>query len=253
MPHRRHFLVFTAAAAVLAFSSGAAQARDWGWGGERVKGSGDQGSEVREPGAFAGVATSGGFKLLIRQSATNKVEIRTDKNLLPYIETKIVESGKGRTLEVRVKRGYNISATEATRLVVDMPQLRLVSVSGSGDVKVEPMKTGAVEASISGSGDIKFDRLLSERLGISVSGSGDVGGSGKTGSLKISVAGSGDVRLRDLEAQEAEVSIAGSGDAVVNVSKKLDVSVAGSGDVTYVGSPEISTSIAGSGKLKKLN
>ncbi len=249
---RRIFLALTAAALV----ASTAQAHDWGWnfgGGERVKGSGEIASESRDTGAFDGVSLTGGFKAQIRQAAGNKVEIRTDKNILPYIETKVVENGKGRTLEIGVKRGYNISTSNTPTLVLDMPQLRQLSVAGSGDVKIEPMKTGAVDISIAGSGDIKFDNLMSERLGVSVSGSGDVSGTGKTGNLKISVAGSGDVKLRGMEADEGKVTIAGSGDAEVNVKGKLNVSVAGSGDVGYVGSPEISTSIAGNGKVKKIN
>ncbi|MBV8503784.1 MAG: DUF2807 domain-containing protein [Paucibacter sp.] len=250
MQKRRLFLALTATALV----AGAAHAHDWNWGGgERIKGSGEFASETRDTGAFDGVSLTGGFKVQIRQGAGNKVELKADKNILPYIETKVVDGGKGRTLEVGVKRGYSISTGNTPQLVLDMPQLRLVSISGSGDVKVEPMKTGPVDISIAGSGDIKLDALQSESLGVSVSGSGDVSGSGKTGSLKISVAGSGDVKLRGLEAEEGKVTIAGSGDAEVNVSKKLHISVAGSGDVSYVGSPEISTSIAGNGKVKKLN
>jgi len=250
MQQRRLFLALAATALV----AGAAQAHDWSWGSrERVKGSGEIASETREPGAFDGVAMSGDFKIVIRQSSSNKVEIKTDKNILPLIETRISDSGKGRTLEIGVKRGYNISPSNTPQLVVEMPQLRQVSIAGSGDIKVEPMKTGAVEMSISGSGDLKFDSLQSERLGVSVSGSGDVSGTGKTGELKVSVAGSGDVKLRDMPADDVKVSIAGSGDVVVNAAKKLHVSVAGAGDVSYVGSPEISTSIAGSGKVKKLN
>jgi hypothetical protein len=242
-----------ALAAVGLFAS-TAQA-DWGWnwgGGERVQGSGEIASETRDPGAFDGVTMTGGFKVLVRQAGSNKVEVKADKNLLPYIETRVVDGSKGRTLEVGVKRGYSINASSTPQLVLDMPQLRLLSIAGSGDVKVAPMKTGAVDLDIAGSGDLKLEQLQSERLGISVSGSGDVSGSGKTGTLKVSVAGSGDVKLRALEAEEAKVSIAGSGDAEVNATRKLSVSVAGSGDVGYVGSPEISTSIAGNGKVKKL-
>ena len=250
MTQRRIFLALTAAALV----AGTAQAHDWSWGGgERIKGSGEITSETRDTGAFDGVSLTGGFKAQIRQSSSNKVVITADKNILPYIETKVIESGKGHTLEIGFKRGYSINTSNTPKLVLDMPQMRQVSIAGSGDIKVEPMKTGAVELSIAGSGDVKFDNLQSERLGVSVSGSGDVGGTGKTGFLKVSVAGSGDVKLRGMEAEEAKVSIAGSGDAEVNVSKKLNVSVAGSGDVGYVGSPEISTSVAGNGKVRKLN
>ena len=251
---RRLFLASVAIAATAMITNTAQAGWDWNWGsGERIKGSGEVTSEMRDPGAFDGVSMSGGFKVLIRQASASKVELKAEKNLLPYIETKIVEGSKGRTLEIGVKKGYNISSSVTPQLVLDMPQLRLVSIAGSGDVKIEPMKTGAVDVSIAGSGDLKFEQLQSERLDISVAGSGDVRGSGKTGMLKVSVAGSGDVKLRGMEAEEAKVSISGSGDAEINAIKKLHISVAGSGDVGYVGSPEISTSIAGNGKVKKLN
>jgi len=251
---RRFFLLTALSAAALAASP--AQAWTWNWGsGERVSGNGEPGSEVREPGAFDGVAVAGGFKVLIRQAATGnatRVEINTDKNLLPYIETKVVEGGKGRTLEVGPKRGYNVSATLGPVITIDMPSLRSVAVAGSGTVNVQAMKTAGVEASIAGSGDIHFSGLDTERLGLRISGSGDIVAAGRTAQLQVSIAGAGDVKAAELSADEVKVSIAGSGDAQVQAGRKLNVSIAGSGDVKYVGSPEISSSIAGSGKVHKL-
>ncbi|MDN3921396.1 head GIN domain-containing protein [Roseateles violae] len=252
MSNKQRRLLIIATAALLA-GAGSAQAWSWNASGERINGSGEAGSEVREVGVFDGISTSGGFKVLIRQGASNRLELKADNNLLAYFETKVVEGSKGRVLEVSPKRGYNLHTTITPQLVLDMPQLRSISIAGSGDIKVEAMKTPAVEASISGSGNIIFDKLESERLGLKVSGSGDVVAAGRTQQLSVSVAGSGDVKARALEADEVKVSIAGSGDAKVTAVKKLNVSIAGSGDVSYAGSPEISMSVAGSGKVKKLD
>ncbi|WP_349744553.1 head GIN domain-containing protein [Roseateles cavernae] len=241
------------AVAVIALSGLAAlspaQAWDWTFGsGERVKGSGEAASEKRSPGSFDAITLSGEFKVLVRQAATESVEIRADKNLLPLIETQLV----GSTLEVRTKKGYRLSGTMPIQVNVDIGALRALAVNGSGDIRVETMKTPQLDASISGSGDVRFAELFSERVGFKVSGSGDILAKGRINSLAVSVAGSGDVKASELVADEVKVSIAGSGDVQVQANKQLKVSIAGSGDVRYLGSPEISSSVAGSGSIKRL-
>ncbi len=224
----------------------------WNWGGERIVGNGDVATEARDLGAFDGVSLAGGFNAVIRQGATTKVEVTTDRNLLPYVETRIVEGSKGRTLEIEPKRGVNLSTSHNPRLVLVVPSLRAVAVAGSGAVQVEPMKAGEVTAAIAGSGSIRFAGLDAERLGMKVSGSGDIVAAGRASRAQVSIAGSGDVKATELVADEVKVSIAGSGDALVNAAKRLNVSIAGSGDVKYAGSPEISSSVAGSGKVRRL-
>lgn len=253
-PQRRRFALALSAAVALSLgmvAAGPASAWSLNFGsGEQVKGSGEIGSENRDLGAFDAVSVSGDFKVTVRQG-DSRAEIRADRNLLPYIETKVVESGKGRTLEIAPKKGFNLRPTATPQISLDMAQLRAVAIAGSGEVRIEAMKTPSVDASIAGSGDIKFISINSERLGLKVAGSGDISAAGRTGSLSISVAGSGDVKARALEADEVKVSIAGSGDAAVQANKKLNVSISGSGDVSYAGSPEISMSVAGSGKVRK--
>lgn len=251
--NRRQLFAIAALAGAAFTASTAANAFDWSWGSkETIKGSGEITTESRDVGSFDAISAVGGFKIYIRQSDAHKLEIKADKNLLPYLETRIVESGKGRTLEVGPKKGVNFSTNTTPELSISMAQLRAVSLAGSGLVKVDTMKTGSVDASIAGSGDIQFSDLSSDKLGMSIAGSGDMMAKGRTGSLSVSISGSGDVKAADIVAEEVKVSIAGSGDARVNATKKLKVSIAGSGDVGYLGSPEISSSVSGSGKVRKL-
>ncbi len=247
---RRLFALGLVSAAVVCSS-----AQAWSWNkGERITGNGDIGTEARDTGAFDAVAMSGGFTVVIRQGSGNKVEVKADRNLLPYIETRVAEGSKGRTLEIAPKKGVNISwANNPPVFTVEMPTLRAVAVAGSGTVKVEAMKTAGVDAAIAGSGDIRFANLDTERLGMKVSGSGDIVAAGRSASASVSISGSGDVKAAELAAEDVKVTIAGSGDAQVQATKKLHVSIAGSGDVKYVGSPEISSSIAGSGKVRRMN
>jgi carbon monoxide dehydrogenase subunit G len=249
---RRLFALGLVTAAVLS-ASGTAGAWSWSMGGERVTGNGDIATESREPGAFDGIAVSGGFNVIVRQGTGNKVEVKADRNLLTVIETRVVDGSKGRTLQIEPKKGINIQTATTPSFVIELPSLRAVSVAGSGTVKVEPMKTGGVDAAIAGSGDIRFANLDADKLSMKVSGSGDIVAAGRCAQASVSIAGSGDVKAAEMVAEEVKVSIAGSGDAAVNATKKLHVSIAGSGDVKYAGSPEITSSIAGSGKVRRIN
>lgn len=248
---RRLVAVGLVTAAVLG-ASGSAGAWSWSLGGERVTGNGDIATESRDTGSFDGIAVAGGFNVVVRQGTGHKVEVKADRNLLPVIETRVVDGGKGRTLQIEPKKGINIQSGTTPSFVIELPSLRAVSVAGSGTVKVEPMKAGGVDASIAGSGDIRFAGLEAEKLSMKVSGSGDIVAAGRCANASVSIAGSGDVKAAELVAEEVKVNIAGSGDAAVNATKKLNVSIAGSGDVRYAGSPQISSSIAGSGKVRRI-
>lgn len=248
---RRLFALGLAAAAVVT-ASGTASAWSWSLGGERITGNGDIATEARDTGAFDGISVSGGFNVVVRQGTGHKVEVKADRNLLAVIETRVVDGGKGRTLQIEPKKGTNIQTSTTPSFVIELPSLRAIAVAGSGTVKVEPMKTGSVDAAIAGSGDIRFANLEADKLAMKVSGSGDIVAAGRCAQASVSIAGSGDVKAADLVAEEVKVSIAGSGDAVVNATRKLNVSIAGSGDVKYAGSPEISSSIAGSGKVRRI-
>lgn len=219
---------------------------------QRVEGNGEVAAEARNLGNFDAVSLSGDFKVLIRQGGADKVEIKTDRNLLSYVETKVVDGSKGRTLEIATKRGISLNSRGTPTITLDMRQLRGLAIAGSGDIRVEPMKIANLDASIAGSGDLRVQGLQADQVSLSVAGSGDMVFEGKAAGLSVTVRGSGDVKTRDLVVDEAKVSIAGSGDVTVQAARKLDVRIAGSGDVGYVGSPEISFSNAGSGSVRKL-
>lgn len=250
MSNRRSLLAL-AAAGVLGFT---APAQAWSWGfKEQVKPAGELVSEARELGAFDAISLAGSYKVAVSQGALPRLEIKADKNFLPLIETRVVESSKGRTLEIGTKKGFSLASSSDPLITLVLPQLRSVAVAGSGDVRVAALKGAAVNVSVSGSGDVEFVDLDSDSLSVQVSGSGDIRARGRTGKFSLSVAGSGDIDARGLQADEVKASIAGSGNASVHAVRTLKVSIAGSGDIAYLGAPELSSSVAGHGSIRKLN
>ncbi|MFN4114877.1 MAG: head GIN domain-containing protein [Inhella sp.] len=245
--------LFTGATAFALTASAAAMAWSFSFcSGEQIRGDGKLARESRQLSGFDSIKLSGNFDLKLKQSGTSRVELEGDGNLLPYIETRVVDGRKGKTLEVSVKRGYQVYAKQALKIEIDVAALRAVAIAGSGKVEVDSFKSDSLDFSVSGSGTVLAPRVDVGRLGMSISGSGDIVSGGKAAEASVAIAGSGDVRAQELAADAVQVAISGSGDAAVQAFKTLKVSIAGSGDVRYSGNPELSTRIAGSGSVSKL-
>ena len=212
----------------------------------RVRGNGQAVTEVRRPGSFEGIELHSSFNVEVREGASHQVEVRADKNLLPYIET--IVDGDNLVLSTR-DRSW-LSSRSRIHIIVTAPRLHELRVSGSGDISSRlPLTSGSeVEVTVSGSGTVEalVDAPVSKAV---VSGSGDISLRGQTRDYKAHITGSGDIRSYDLASESTEVSVTGSGDAEVYASKRLDISVTGSGDVRYKGKPAITQNKSGSGSV----
>lgn len=219
-------------------------------------------TETRSVPEFTAIATQGAIALNISQGPVASVQVTADDKVLPLIET-VVEAGRrGPTLSIRYKReflgsgsgwgwGSNNYNTGPVKVVIVTPRLTGLASSGSGDIRVDALKTPTLQLSVSGSGNTLLAGLNTDELGISIAGSGDVRADGRSARLSVSIAGSGAVRLADLRSDEVTVKIAGSGDAAVQAQKTLNVSIAGSGGVMYAGDATVKSSVAGSGTVRK--
>ena len=221
-----------------------------GW--SSVTGSGKLQTESRAVTGFQAITTHGSVNLVLRQGAREGVELRADDNILPLIETRVVDRGGVPTLEIGTKSGTSYSSRNPVVATIDLISLRALALAGSSDVACEALKSPALQVSVSGSGKLRLRQLDIDQLMVKVSGSGDVDFSGRATTLGLKIAGSGDANTRALEADDVAVSVAGSGDVTVNARKTLSVSVAGSGNVAYTGAAAVTSSVAGSGRVKKL-
>lgn len=225
----------------LSFLSGAVLA------GPTVVGSGQVATETRAVAGFDAIALRGSITLVLRQGGREGLELSADDNLLPLVETRVV----GRTLEIGPVSGTGWRSRNDIRVTVDLLQLRSISLSGSGDVVAEALKTGTLKVVLEGSGDVRLRRLAADEVSVRLAGSGDVALDGRAGKLAIAIAGSGDVDAARLETDDASVSVVGSGDADVNAGRSLAITIAGSGDVRYRGDASVQVAVAGSGSVRR--
>lgn len=218
----------------------------------RTTGSGRVVQEARPLANIMAMAVAGPFEVTVRQAAQPALSLSGDDNLLPLVETMVEAGRRGPTLHIRLQRGASVSTRSPIRVTVDVVKLEALSLAGSGQARVDGLKSPSLVLSVAGSADARLDKLDVDRLEVGIAGSGRVHATGKAGQLKLSISGSGDADLKELVADEVRVSVAGSGDAEVTAQQSLSISVAGSGDVTYGGAVgSIRQSVAGSGKVRR--
>jgi len=196
-----------------------------GHGPERV-GSGVTGTDERLLADVRAVELEGSLdvEVSVVPGATQMVAVVGDDNLLPHVRTEV----SGGVLHVDLDSGsYHMK--QPLRVVAILPELRSVSLEGSGDIVAWGVDSSAFEVSLEGSGDVKII--------------------GRTGDLTAGLSGSGDVDLAGLRAGEASVELLGSGDIRVFAAEALSVRLEGSGDVGYKGSPEVQVQVKGSGDV----
>lgn len=190
-----------------------------------IDGSGDVVTETREVSGFTSVEIDGEGELIITQGDAETLTIESDDNILPIIESTVVNG----TLELDVEDGKSIK--NFTRLVytLTVTDLSSISMDGVADIRVENLTTDALEVDLDGAGELVI--------------------SGTAASQRIEIDGASSYQGRDFATAQTTIRIDGAGDVTVRVSDALDVEIDGAGDVIYFGNPQVTQNIDGAGRV----
>ncbi len=233
-----------------------------------VTGSGKMVTESFDVQGFDQIRIGTSGVLYIEQGNEFSLSIEADDNILPLLDVE-VEQG---VLTLRTEPDITPLQFETIIYRVTLPELSMIDLSGSADIRVEDFSADSLSVNINGSGDVTFVNLDVTSLSVRISGSGDMilpnvsadtilaeinnsglmDVAGETEALTVKVSGSGDLLADALKASTVEVAVNGSGDAMVWAVDTLDVSISGSGNVQYLGAPELTEKISGGGDLTKL-
>ena len=222
--------------------------------------------EQRECSGVNRVFIMGSLKVLMEQGDKNSLEIAAEyREDLEKIKTK----KNGSTLEIRVdgdvrnvsENGNVVIGNVSFGNVFNQVVLNGVNVQQGtsfvkgglkGQVLVKIMLPELKEVSVMGSGEVKADGVDQKKINLSVQGSGEISVSGRVDSMIASVQGSGKIKTKRLISEKADLSVQGSGKIKCWVSNSADASVMVSGDIRILGNPEtLKKSVMGSGKIKK--
>ncbi len=184
-------------------------------------------------GNFSKIEVKGAIDVKIKQGDSLKIVVKDYENLLPQLETQVVNN----TLIIKysdavfnyTNHWVNHSNGEVTLI---MPRLTHLKASGSSH--------------ISTIGNYNFDEL-----GININDAGDIFLQGTAKKMQIKVSDLGDIRAFGLPTDTVNIVISDKGSGQVNVKNKLDVSVSDIGNLVYKGDPSVSSRISDLGKVRK--
>ena len=183
----------------------------------------------------------------LTQGNQQSIIVEGQANILDLLELD-VQNGRW---EIEFDRCVN--QRNDLRIIITMPQIRNLDVSGSGLIFGEnTFDVDEIDLRVSGSGDIDL-ALDANEVDSRISGSGEVRLEGITDDFDFEISGSGDYEAFNMEARTGDVEISGSGNAEVFVTDRLDVEISGSGDVFYRGRPILNVEISGSGRVVDAN
>jgi hypothetical protein len=212
---------------------------------EKIKGSGTLITQERPLNNFTNIQANGCYNLVITQDTFQKVVIKTDDNIMPYIKTEV---SKGELKIFFSDRFRHYSPTSIT-VYISSSLIEDIGLAGSGTIRsTNQLKSKRPHYSVSGSGSINLS-VIAETIETSVAGSGNIELKGSASSVKYNISGSGNINAIALTCPDVKVKISGSGDCFVNAGTSLDVNISGSGRVQYKGAPRITQSMSGSGKV----
>ena len=217
---------------------------------------------------FDRVLLEGFGNVYIEQGESEYLSVQTDSNIIPLLDIKV----QGRELRLGTKLGVDITPSESITYNLTVKSLNSISLAGSGNFEVEPMKSGDMTVSLPGSGNINIKGLKAGNLSVdlngsgnitikgidaktldgSLKGSGDINLAGHVNSQNVTINGSGNYLAGNLQTDISDISIPGSAGATVWVKDELRVNISGSGDIHYFGKPTVSQSISGSGNINSL-
>jgi len=138
-----------------------------------------------------------------------RVEVTTDSNIQDFVD---VET-EGEVLSIGMQS--NSISYDPTELTIDVyvPELKAVTLKGSGNIKI-------------------YD--------------------GDTTDLEVNLIGSGNIDAHSHKVENVNVTLTGSGKVKLWVTKKISGKITGSGDILYKGNPDkINVNTTGSGKVRE--
>ena len=189
-----------------------------------IRGNGDIKTEERPTAAFAELDAGGAFAIEWHNGSP-ALQITTDENLLPLIESDVVDN----TLRLRTRE--HIWPTRGIKVVISSPNRTGGKMRGAVKLIVTQLSGPTFALESKGASEVTLD--------------------GSVDRLLVDMTGASQLAADKLQAKTAEISTTGAGDAEVAVSDTLKVVITGAGKVTYSGNPPtISKQITGAGSIR---
>jgi hypothetical protein len=212
------------------------------------EGNHDVRGESRRAEGFDQIVSSGDYKVFVKQGEAYGVEVWAESNLLPLIETEVIDH----RLIIRTRGLHRLLQNHPIEVFVTTPVLNGLLLSGSGMIKTGRFTSEQFNVILSGSGDID-SQVSTHLMSGHVSGSGNVYLQGDATRGRFVISGSGKIKSFGSRQRNCEAIILGSGNMYLNSVETIDARITGSGQVLYINHPIVNKSVYGSGNVLNMN
>jgi hypothetical protein len=174
-------------------------------------------AETRNVGSFDGVEIAGLAAMDVKVGSAISVDVQGDPEAVKLVRTTV----KNGSLVVETPKDFAKrmgKKLEKLKVLVTMPAMNRVAISGTGSIQVEGIAAKALNASISGTGALKLV--------------------GKVDKLNLAVEGTAEIAAKKLVAEDVAVSVNGTAKASLHASRSLDADVAGTAMMKVAGNPQ---------------
>ena len=128
-----------------------------------TRGEGEVTSETRQTDSFSRIEAGAGIHLSVGIGAASPLEVRAQGNILPLIETEVVDG----TLQIRSSKSY--TTTEKVEVTLATPQLERIALSGGSRGTIDGLAADTFDANLSG-GSVLTATGTADALTLNISG-----------------------------------------------------------------------------------
>ena len=217
-------------------------------GPERVSGSKNVVSEVREVGYFHAIQVSNATTLIVTIGEEFHVEVKADDNIVPLIVTEVEDD----VLKIFVERGYSLRNVKSQKVYVTLPLITSLSASGASNVSfTNPVKGDALSIRASGASDLKLDVELAF-LEVRMSGASDLKITGFAQYTNARLSGASDMKSYEFACDLLDAVLSGASDIKITVNEKISGNLSGASGIKAKGNHVIDVKTSGASSVQKL-
>lgn len=216
---------------------------------QKVSGNGHVVTEHFDLQPFSSVEVKGVLNVYISQGSSESLTVKTDENLMQYIDFDV----KGGHLILNTKPNVKIKKSTEMSLYLNVASIDALTLSGVGTVKTDgPLEMEQLELSCSSVGNTSLE-ILTSRLNAKTSMVGNFELIGSADFARIKNTAVGNLNAFDFKVKHLDIVTSGVGNTKVFASDDISVTSSGIGSVRIKGNPQINEMRKkGIGSVKKI-
>jgi hypothetical protein len=185
--------------------------------------------------SFDRVRVEGPFAVEVRRGPTPAAVTRGDPRALDGIDVRVED----RTLVVRPSAngwgGWPDARSEAPRVLVTLPRLIDLRVTGAGSARAERLEGLEATLALTGAGRIEVAQVETDRLNATLIGSGSLALAGTARTARLVNNGVGSIEAERLAVRDLTLQSESAGDTRAAASETARVVATGTGSVSVTG------------------